>query len=178
MVSDPELLEAVREFISPENCPVATSDDVAARVDLQRETVRQRLLRLAADNHLRTRKLGRSRVFWIPDALEAVGSDAPDQERAPAVGVDDAVAMLEPPGLTEEKTDARRDALRQALEALADAHPSGLAKAGVLERVDGYGVFDNGDSLWRNWLYEALSELEDRGAVESPTAEHGWRFTE
>jgi len=195
MVSDQELLEAVRSFISPENCPVATADDVAKRVDVERETVRQRLLRLAADQHVRTRKLGRARVFWIPDALtpdtepalevELRDEPAPDREdlddepgreQSGAVDVDDLVDELKPPGTSEALRERRREALRDAVDALRE-HGE-LSKSELLEHVDDTAGYDDGESLWRNWLYEALHELDDRGVAESPGAtSRGWRLT-
>ncbi len=184
MVSDPDLLEAVRDCISPEGCPVATADDVAKRVDVQRETVRQRLLRLAADDHLRTRKLGRARVFWIPDALapavESAAPPAPDQQHAPEFEIADALGLVAPPGRDPEAVEARADALRAVLEELVDAHPEGRSKAELLEAADeavGAAHYDDLQSLWRNWLYEALSKLVGEGMVESPGASRkGWRI--
>lgn len=64
-VTDDELLSALREAIDPAESPVATPDDVAGSLPIGAEAVRQRLLRFAADGDVATRKVGRSRVFWV-----------------------------------------------------------------------------------------------------------------
>jgi len=181
MVSDQDLIDALRESIDTDESPIATPDDVAALVDVKRETVRQRLLRLAADQHVRTRKAGRARVFWIPDALR---SDAPaptpaaPTESEPTADLADLVDELEPPGRSAEIVAHRRRALRAVLDALRKEAPAGLSKADLLDAVGGSAGYDSPESLWSNWLNPALSELADEGVVESPGAERrGWRIT-
>lgn len=190
MVSDTTILDALAEFIGVENSPVATPGDVAGRLDVGREAVRQRLLRLAADGEVRTRKLGRSRVFWIPAALGAPAAPtSTTREPEPVdeltedhgrpdrgdVDVDEAVAHLEPPGYDEDVAAERHAALVDAVTALQERGQ--LTKSGLLAAVDGSGGYDSTESLWKNWLFPALKELESEGAVESPGAAGGWRLT-
>jgi len=69
MVSDETLLKTVQGFTDVDDSPVASPTDVAESLPINREAVRQRLLKMAADGDVQTRKVGRSRVFWVPEGL-------------------------------------------------------------------------------------------------------------
>jgi len=207
MVSDADLLDAVRSFIGVENSPVATPGDVADRVDVKRETVRQRLLRLAADDELRTRKVGRSRVFWLPDALapatepalqveltdepadspaeEAGGAGSSGAEPTPRADetaprpedIDEIVADLEPPGHDPDAVDARRCALDVVIDELRQGPRSKSELLDVVDAEVGTAHYADLESLWANWLIDALRELAKQGVAESPGASRkGWRL--
>lgn len=77
MVSDATLRKVIREIIDVDDTPVASATDVADSLPIEREAVRQRLVKMAADGDIETRKVGRSRVFWIPGALTR---DRPEPE--------------------------------------------------------------------------------------------------
>ncbi len=92
-VTDESLLSALREAIDPETSPVATPDDVAGWLPIGAEAVRQRLLRFAADGDVATRKVGRSRVFWVdvddrPDYLADRGHSPDDRNIDDIITVD------------------------------------------------------------------------------------------
>ncbi len=177
MVSDSALLEAVREFIGPESSPVATPGDVAASLPVERETVRQRLLRLAADDEIRTRKVGRSRVFWIPSALGA-SAIADDDEREP---YQDLIGTVEIPGWDDDVVADRRAALALALQLLEERGP--LRREELVGEVfdEHTGDYGSTESLWTNFLQPALSTLADEGHLRRATGRHddpGWDLLE
>lgn len=99
--------------------------------------------------------------------------DAPDR----TVDVTAALELLDLPGLTEEKQEKRAGAVREALLALE--REGELSKSELLAEIDTLGGYESENSLWRNWLYEALSDLEEEGVTESPgNTSRGWRLAE
>ncbi len=99
---------------------------------------------------------------------------APEPAR-PEKSLEEIVADLEPPGYSDELQERRRDAVRQAVAALQE-HGE-LSKLELLEQLDGPAGYDDGQSLWQNWLYDALKTLEEHEFVVSPgRTSRGWRL--
>lgn len=65
-VTDDELLSALASVTDPSASPVATPEDVAAEVQIQRDGVRKRLNPLAESGPVKMRKVGRQTVYWLP----------------------------------------------------------------------------------------------------------------
>jgi len=97
-----------------------------------------------------------------------------DDEPEPSVDAETIAASIEPPGLSDGVIETRRRALADVLEAID--REGRLSKSGCLGAVDGLAEFESPDSLWRNWIYPALSELQDEGVVE--WGDGGWRLTD
>lgn len=200
MVSDETLLEALRAVIDIDESPVATPDDVAASLPVGGETVRQRLLRIAADDdEIRTRKAGTARLFWIPSTLHEsaappapaeriIGADhGPDRddlrerltEQAEARifdddddRVDELVATVDVPGWDDDVVDDRRAALAMTLRLLEERGP--MRRREILGEVypEHSGDYGSRESLWTNWLQGALSELADEDHLRRATGTH------
>jgi len=72
--------EQVLKFIQRNNCPFVTTRDVHARFDTVTErTVRARLHDLVEQNQLKSRKVGGSNVWYLPNY-----SSASDSSRSPS----------------------------------------------------------------------------------------------
>ena len=101
-----------------------TLPEVVDETGVERERAADALDALVADGDLATKQLQSGaatlRVWYLPATahVERLASAAPDADRADAV--EDAIAELDVPGVSEMMQDWRRDAIRSAWEYLAE----------------------------------------------------------
>lgn len=205
MVSDETLIEALEAVVDIEEQPVANGELVAASLPIEGEAARQRLLRIAADGEISTAKVGGARVFWSVDALRESAAPEPakarmitDTDDSPSLKVrvgespdvdphpsdgesgspfDDHLELVDVPGWDDDVVADRRAALELTLQLLDERGP--MRRREILDEVypEHTGDYGSRESLWTNWLQDALSTLADEGQLERATGTHddeGW----
>lgn len=200
-VDDVEILRALDGVTDPRESPVATPGEVADELPIGAEAVRQRLMRLAADDDgIRTRKAGRARLFWtwkdwehneLPEDAGTVRFETVDEdgevspvdvdevlqeESADVPGDDDRrdwLAELEAaPQSTREEFEEAARAVAELAEERGAVTRKQTQKALHDEYPAGYG--DNERTWWRR---VARPVLAGHPEVESPPdGGSKWRY--
>jgi len=165
--------EKIEWCIRSHSDPVVTVGDVveALDADVSDTHVRQQMRVLEAADRLGSKDVGaRAVAWWHTDRVTGTSErpgDHPDQTAlAEADSQEQAdVAALDPPG-NERRVEQRREAARLAIEFLQE---HGEARASeireyVHERES--GGYDTPMSLWKNWLSDALGELESAELID------------
>ncbi len=76
--SKQDLLDALDDVLATTGGPIATTSEVAERVEIKERTVRMKLSELADDGRVATRKIGSGRVWW-PIEPDDQGTEDPDK---------------------------------------------------------------------------------------------------
>ena len=66
-VSDETIVEAMRDLLDPVSNPVLDTSEVADALPIGRKGASQRLEALAEEGRIKTKMVGNSRAWWLPE---------------------------------------------------------------------------------------------------------------
>jgi DNA-binding transcriptional ArsR family regulator len=189
-------LEEIEDEMRQHSEPVVSVPELAERLDASDTHVRNQLRLLKRTGAVDSKDVGaRATAWWHEDRVAprdvapadhpdhsdlsgaAAGDDAHSAESEPAtLTVDDAVARVDLPGDGEIEDD-RRKAMRALLMHLRDAGETTAGELRTLTYEHESTHYAGARSWWKNCASQALSDLEDAGAVELVNQSRGrWRW--
>lgn len=145
-----------------------TLTEVVDETGVERERAVDALDALVADGDLATKQLQSGaatlRVWYLPATahVERLASGTPDADRTDAV--EDAIADLDVPGVSEMMQDWRRDAIRNAWEYLAEH--GAATDAAIIDAV--YGAHSAGYDDRQQWWECVRPRLRTLPGVTAP----------
>lgn len=205
MADSQDILDALESIHREEQRPVATSTEIAERVDVERRRVLQLLDALEAVDAVDSAKVARGRAFWSTDTVRIappadpsaappaetpaeVSSETPaetpaeNSAAAPSLGevrgvVRDLDSLPGSGDLREERVDAVMAVLEEIAEA-GELKASQIRSRVYEEHPAGYTKGqDPPRSWWKNAIGPALSELQERDVVTLADRHNGvWKL--